>query len=100
MITASMLYDFVRCPHRVTMVLYGDPARKDPVSTFVQLLWERGQLFEKEVVERLAVPFVNLRDMAEAEREQATLEAKLQSKLHASKYYEKNVRVVYKTESA
>ena len=35
-ITAAMLYDFVRCPHRVTNDLFGNPADRDPVSPFVQ----------------------------------------------------------------
>ena len=29
-ITASMLYDLVACPHRVTMDLFGDPVERDP----------------------------------------------------------------------
>src|SRR5438552_13012571 len=40
-ITASMLYDLVACPHRVSMDLFADPAERDEVSPFVQLLWER-----------------------------------------------------------
>ena len=50
-ITASMLYDLVQCPHRVTMDLFADPALKDKISPFVQLLWERGSLYEEEVIE-------------------------------------------------
>ena len=41
-ITASMLYDLVACPHRVTMDLFANPSERDAVSPFVQLLWERG----------------------------------------------------------
>ena len=37
-ITASILYNLVQCPHRVTMDLFGDPAMKDPINLFVQLL--------------------------------------------------------------
>jgi len=74
-ITATMLYDFVRCPHRVTMDLFGNPAEKDPISPFVELLWERGHLFEKETIERLQIPFINLRDLPDQERERLTLEA-------------------------
>jgi hypothetical protein len=29
-ITAAMLYDLVQCPHRVTINLFGDPAKRDP----------------------------------------------------------------------
>jgi hypothetical protein len=41
-ITAAMLYDLVQCPHRVTMDLFADPAFRDKVSPFVQLLWDKG----------------------------------------------------------
>jgi predicted RecB family nuclease len=74
-ITASMLYDLVQCPHRVTMDLFEDFAKRDPVNPFVQLLWEKGNAFEKEVIEGLQVPFVNLRPFSEKEREQLTREA-------------------------
>lgn len=49
-ITASMLYDLVACPHRVTMDLYGDPAKRDEPNPFVKMLWERGSLYEREVI--------------------------------------------------
>jgi hypothetical protein len=70
-----MLYDLVQCPHRVTMDLFEDFAKRDPVNPFVQLLWEKGNAFEKEVIEGLQVPFVNLRPFSEKEREQLTREA-------------------------
>src|SRR5437867_3327561 len=74
-ITASMLYDLVYCPHRVTMDHFGDPSRRDPVSPFVELLWERGQAFEEEVIEKLAIPFTNLHPYANEEKERLTREA-------------------------
>ena len=37
-----MLYDAVRCPHRVTLDLFGAPADRDQITAFVQLLWDRG----------------------------------------------------------
>ena len=74
-ITASMLYNHTTCPHRVHLDLFGDPAERDAVSPFVELLWERGDAFEKETVERLDVPFLNLRDAAWADREQLTAQA-------------------------
>jgi len=49
-ITASMLYDFVQCPHRVTMDLFEDFTKRDPINPFVQLLWEKGNAFEQEVI--------------------------------------------------
>ena len=74
-ITASMLYDLVQCPHRVTMDLFEDFSKRDPVNPFVQLLWEKGNAFEQEVVEGLQVPFVNLKPFSEQEREELTKEA-------------------------
>jgi hypothetical protein len=39
-ITASILYDLVRCPHRVALDAFGDPALRDALNPFVRLLWE------------------------------------------------------------
>jgi predicted RecB family nuclease len=74
-ITASMLYSYTTCPHRVHLDLYGDPAERDEVSPFVELLWDRGHLFERETIEALELPFLNLRDVPRDEREEATLRA-------------------------
>ena len=38
----------------VTMDLTGDPAERHPVSPYVELLWERGNVFEYEVIKRVA----------------------------------------------
>ena len=74
-ITASMLYDLVTCPHRVTMDLYGDPAKQDKANAFVELLWEKGSLYEREVIAGLALPFLDLSIYAGDEKERLTLEA-------------------------
>ena len=74
-ITASMLYDYVQCPHRVYLDLFGDPERRDPISAFVQLLWERGSAFEQETIEKLQIPYENFRACSAEENEQLTLEA-------------------------
>lgn len=74
-ITASMLYSLVQCPHRITMDLRGDPATKDPISAFVELLWERGHAFEEQTVKGLDVPYLDLRDKPAEEKERATIEA-------------------------
>ena len=75
LITASMLYDYVQCPHRVYLDLFGDPKRRDPISAFVQLLWERGSKFERETIEKLEIPFENLHIYSAEEKERLTSEA-------------------------
>ena len=74
-VTASMLYDLVACPHRVTMDLFGDPAGRDEPNPFIQLLWEKGSLFENEVIGALEIPFLDLSHYAGDEKERLTLEA-------------------------
>ncbi len=74
-ITASMLYDLVACPHRVSMDLFTDPSQRDRVSPFVQLLWDRGVAHEERVVANIAEPFVDLLKYAGSEKERLTLEA-------------------------
>lgn len=74
-ITATMLYDFVRCPHRVALDHFEDPGKKDPENPFVQLLWEKGHAFEREVIQGLGKPFVNLKPYKDEEKERLTREA-------------------------
>lgn len=74
-ITASMLYNFVQCPHRVSLDLFGNPAEKDPVSVFVQLLWDKGNAFESEIIGNLKLPFTDLKSYSNEGKEAATLEA-------------------------
>jgi len=74
-ITASMLYSYTTCPHRVFLDLYSDPADRDPVSPFVELLWERGHLFEARTIVELGIPFLNLQGVALEQREELTLRA-------------------------
>ncbi|MFC2008259.1 hypothetical protein ACFLT0_01025 [Chloroflexota bacterium] len=74
LITASMLYNLVQCPHRLNLDLHQDPSKKDPESKFVQLLWENGNAFERDVIERLDAPFVNLSEFYDEEKERRTRE--------------------------
>lgn len=74
-ITASMLYDYIQCPHRVTLDLFGNLAERDDVNPFIQLLWERGNAFEREVMAKVDVPFIDLRNGADNERQHLTTEA-------------------------
>jgi uncharacterized protein len=74
-ITAAMLYSFVECPHRVTMDLLGDPTKKDSVSPFAQLLWDRGTLYERRVIAALKLRFTDLSLFSDEEKERETLAA-------------------------
>lgn len=74
-ITGSMLYGLVTCPHRVAQDLFANPADRDPVSPFVELLWERGIAHERETIADLDVPFVDLSIYARDEKERRTAEA-------------------------
>jgi uncharacterized protein len=57
------------------MDIFGNPANKDPVSPFVQLLWEKGNAFEHEVIEKLKIPFTDLSSLVFEAKEAATKEA-------------------------
>lgn len=74
-ITASLLYDLVQCPQRVALDLFGDPGKRDEISPFVRMLWERGALHEREAVEGLELPFLDLSGEAQEDRQRLTLEA-------------------------
>jgi predicted RecB family nuclease len=75
MITASILYNLVECPQRVALDVFGDVAERDEISPFVRLLWERGSLFEQETISKLQIPFVDLSEANDGDRERLTLEA-------------------------
>lgn len=75
LITASMLYDLVNCPHRVWLDLYGDESRRDPVSSFVQMLWERGSLHEQDIIDGADVEYTDLSKLSGKAKEEATMEA-------------------------
>ena len=72
-----MLYNLVICPHRVAKDAFADRALRDPVNPFVQLLWERGNLYEKKLIAGLELGFVDLGGARESERARLTLEAML-----------------------
>jgi predicted RecB family nuclease len=70
-----MLYDLVACPHRVTMDLYADSGKRDQPNPFVRMLWERGSLYEREVIAGLKLPFLDLSGYDGDEKEHRTLDA-------------------------
>jgi uncharacterized protein len=74
-ITASQLYSHLTCPHRVAMDAFEAPAQRAPVSPFVELLWDRGSIYEKEVIRGIGLPFLDLSGLKGDEKEAATREA-------------------------
>ena len=74
-ITASMLYNLTQCPTRVALDVFEDPAKMDKVSKFVELLWERGSAFERELIGDLTVPYTDLRELSKEDRESETTAA-------------------------
>ena len=73
-VTATMLYDLIACPHRVTMDLFGDPNERNSPNPFVELLWKHGTLHEQKVIEELDIPFLDLSFYSGDEKERRTLE--------------------------
>lgn len=53
-ITASNLYDYLQCKHRVWRDKHGPmDERDDEPNPFIELLWERGLSHEKEIVDNI-----------------------------------------------
>ena len=53
-ITASKLYDYLQCKHKVWRDAWGPQEEKNPeTNPFVELLWERGVNHEKEVIKNI-----------------------------------------------
>ncbi|MBW1698836.1 MAG: hypothetical protein JRH18_01150 [Deltaproteobacteria bacterium] len=74
-ITASRLYDYIQCPHRVCRDVYGPQDEKiEETNPFVRLLWERGLAHEESVVSRLG-EFLDLRQGTYEQRFKRTIEA-------------------------
>ena len=78
-ITASILYNLIECPHRIALDAFGDQAQRDAVSPFVRMLWERGNIYERELIAGLKVApqteFLDLSAFEGEELEKKTLEA-------------------------
>lgn len=73
LITANKLYNFIQCPHRVWRDVYGPQEEKiDEKNPFVELLWEKGALHEKEIISKIG-SFVDLSEGTIEERIEKTL---------------------------
>lgn len=74
-ITASKLYNYIQCEHRIWRDVYGPQEEKiKETNSFVQMLWEKGINHEEETVTGLG-EVLNLKDGTEEERVQKTIEA-------------------------
>jgi predicted RecB family nuclease len=73
-LTASTLYDYTQCPHRVWRDRFGPQAEKSQESNpFIELLWEKGVSHEKDVVSKLQL--VDLSSTDKTDQFNKTLEA-------------------------
>lgn len=73
-VTGTMLRDVVVCERRAWHDVHGDQSRRDPVATFVQLLWAGGIAHERGVLQGLD-DAVDLRGAPPSEREALTMRA-------------------------
>lgn len=74
-ITASKLYDYIQCPHKVWRDIYGPQNEKNvEPNPFVELLWKKGVYHEEKVVAKLG-NYLDLREGSLDERSSRTLEA-------------------------
>ncbi|MBT3349541.1 TM0106 family RecB-like putative nuclease [bacterium] len=74
-ITASTLYDYIQCPHKVWRDKYGPKDEKiEETNPFVELLWNKGVQHEEKVIRKLG-DFLDLSDGTLEERFEKTLAA-------------------------
>ncbi len=74
-LTASKLYDYIQCPHKVWRDAYGPQEEKiEEANPFVQMLWEKGVAHEEKIISKIG-DFVNLEDGSLDDRFKRTIEA-------------------------
>lgn len=74
MISASQIYDYVQCPHRVALDVHGDPSQRDEPNAFVEMLWKQGGDHEKQIIAGLGVS-IDISSLPEADRARETIAA-------------------------
>lgn len=75
-VTASQLYAYDTCPHRVWRDANLLQEQIDPANEFLQLLWEKGILYEAKVLSNLIDgTYLDLKEGSKEERFENTLEA-------------------------
>ena len=74
-VTASKLYDYTQCPHKVWRDLYGPQEEKiQETNPFVELLWNKGIRHEEKIVSGIG-EYLDLKEGLLDERFEKTLEA-------------------------
>lgn len=74
-ITASKLYSYLQCEHRIWRDLYGPKDEKNKeTNPFIQMLWDKGVAHEEKIISSLG-DFLNLKDLTKTEAIKKTLEA-------------------------
>lgn len=74
-VTATKLYDFFQCQHRVWRDSHGPQEEKiKETNPFVQLLWDKGVSHEKEVIKKIG-QFIDISQGSLDERFKGTFEA-------------------------
>ena len=74
-ITASKLYDYMQCPHRVWRDEHGPKDEKiEETNPFVQMLWDRGINYEEKVISKIG-DYLDLSKGDFEERFEKTIEA-------------------------
>lgn len=74
-ITASTLYDYLQCPHKVWRDKYGPQSEKvDESNPFIELLWKKGIQHEERVIASLG-KYTDLSEGTLGERLEQTIEA-------------------------
>lgn len=74
-ITASKLYDYLECPHRIWRDIYGPKEERiEEANPFVEMLWKKGIQHEDMVISQLG-EFLDLRAGSLEERFEKTIQA-------------------------
>lgn len=74
-ITASKLYDYLQCPHRVWRDIYGPQDEKiKETNPFVQMLWDKGVQYENKAISQIG-EFLDLSKGSLEERFDKTIKA-------------------------
>jgi len=74
-ITASQLYNYIQCPHRVWRDIYGPQDEKQSEgNAFLQLIWERGIAHEADIIKSIGI-YEDISKGTLEERAQSTTKA-------------------------